>query len=182
MSTRSKVLLIIISLLLCTWSIVGPNPMAALSPFAESQPKALQVVLGLVVLPFWLCFNFGFMIGTALLGFLIWLRFGRASVNRSWFQPVVLPVLCVLCEAIQAAPYLRVPAGASIRPMGYFLCALISGLAFTCLSVASVIVYWSKVRRNYGMCTVALVLGLMALPVGLLSLRAVANIKGFIID
>jgi hypothetical protein len=177
-SARTKPLLAVLSLLLCTWYVVARDPMTSLDAFAESLPEALQVVLVIVVLPFMLLFSFSFMIGTALLALLAWLRFGRATSSPGWFQPIVLPLLSMCWAAAQAVPLFRVPAGEAIRPMAWAAYVLMGALALTVLSIISTISAFKR-RGSSPVCVLALALSLTVLVIPTLSLHAVAKIKGF---
>ena len=87
-SARTKPLLAVLSLLLCTWHIVAQDPMTSLDAFAESLPEPLQVVLVIMVLPFMLLFSFSFMIGTALLGLMAWQKLGGQASGLVGFSPL----------------------------------------------------------------------------------------------
>jgi hypothetical protein len=177
-SPRTKPLLAVLALLLCTWYVVAEDPMTSLDAFAESLPDPLQVVLVIVVLPLMLLFGFSFMLGTALLALLVWLRFGGDTPSSSRFQPVVLPLLSMLWVAVQAAPFLSVPAGQSIRPMAWAMSVFIGALVLTVYSFVTTISAFKK-RGNRVVCTLALLFSVTIIVLPTLSLHTVAKIKGF---
>ena len=98
-------------------------------------------------------------------------------------KPIVLPALLIplLCDAYvfaQALPFLAVPSGAQIRPMGWAFYTLILALALTVIGFVYAVAQF-RTQQNKVLCGIGMFLSLFPIPIAMSSLRLMAAIKGF---
>ncbi|MBN8248120.1 MAG: hypothetical protein J0L84_11830 [Verrucomicrobia bacterium] len=177
-NSRIEPVMAVLALLLSAASFVPRDPLTGLETFAESLPGPAGAILDLVILPLRLLSGFSFMLGTALLALLIWRRVGMGAPRTGRFQPLLLPVLGLIWLVVQAAPFFTVPAGGSIRPMGWALYVFMSALTLACGSVLNTLSAF-KNGGNRVVCSLAMLLSLTMVVIPSLSLHAVARLKGF---
>jgi hypothetical protein len=140
-------------------------------------PAGLESLFGLIVMPFFMLRGFGYMIGTAIF---FWCA-GRYCLRLP--KPVISPALLVplLCDAYvfaQALPFLAVPRGAEIRPMGWAFFSVLLALGMT---VFGLIYVSAQLRTQQGrvFCGIGFFLSILPIPIVMSSLRLMAAIKGF---
>jgi len=178
MKKQTAFLLCIMAGLLCAWSLIAEDPFTFLDSFANFLPEALQMVLVLVMMPFMLLHNFSFMIGTGILGVLVLRQCRQEPLQSHALRPLVFPLLSMVWLTAQAAPFLCVPAGSSIRPMGWAMYTMLSALVLMLVSLGASIASLRKQKRKTAS-VVAILLSLAIIVVPSLALQAVAQIKGF---
>lgn len=152
--------------------------MFLLTPFVESLPEWLQMGLCVIVMPLMMLYGFSFMLGTGICALLLWRRVASGAATSHALYPLVLPVLCILWLALQAAPFLRVPAGSSIRPMGWAAYTLMSALLLMVFSIIRSVAAFRSGKHKL-ICSVAVLLSVAVIAVPSLSLHGVAQLKGF---
>ena len=145
---------------------VPPHPSAALTVLL------IPITWSLGLLGF-----FGYVVGT---GILTWCA-GRLLLRhrKSFIPPVLLvPLLCDIYVFVQVLPLFELPYGAQIRPGGLigmtFLPAF--GLTIYCVFYAA---RRLRAQENKIICAVGILIGLLPIPIMLLSLQLVVAIKGF---
>ena len=145
---------------------VPPHPSAALTVLL------IPITWSLGLLGF-----FGYVVGT---GILTWCA-GRLMLRhrKSFIPPVLLvPLLCDIYVFVQVLPLFELPYGAQIRPGGLigmtFLPAF--GLTIYCVFYAA---RRLRAQENKIICAVGILIGLLPIPIMLLSLQLVVAIKGF---
>jgi hypothetical protein len=179
MTARTQVLIWLLALLLCAWQFVSTDdPMFLLTPFAESLPESLQVLLCAIVIPLMLLYAYSFMLGTGICAFFLWRRVAVGPATSHAFFPLLLPLLCILWLALQAAPFLRVPAGTHIRPMNWTACTFGSAVLLTVFSIIRSIAAFREGKNKF-VCSVAMLLSVAMIIVPSLSLIGVARLEGF---
>jgi hypothetical protein len=179
MTSRTRVWLCVLSLMLCAWPVIpGADPAPWIDRFARSGSHFKEVVACVVGLPLMLVRAFSFMIGSCTLAMMAWSRLKQGAVGRGRLQPILFPLLSVILVAAQALPFVTVPPGTSIRPMAWAAYVLAGALG---LAVVSVVRTISEFRRgaNKLVCFAALLLSLATVAMPTLSLHAIAIIKGF---
>jgi len=149
----------------------------------DQLPNPLQMVLGLtILLPLMLLYGFSFMIGSGLLVFFVWITMRRKlSVYSLDLTPLALPALGAAWLAAQALPFLMVPRGTPIRPIGWAFYVLLSALALTILSVGMTISHFKK-KRNKTVCALGILFSIALMVIPSFSLGTVARIKGLILE
>jgi hypothetical protein len=138
-------------------------------------------MLELLLMPVFmvLCYlqGFGFMLGS---GICFWcLGWFLLKPGKPWLPSVVLvPLLCDAFMFTQALPFLAVPRGAGIRPMGWVALAFLLGLGITVF--AWFYVSWQlRKQPNRAAVMVGYLLSLLPVPLAMISLFLMAAIKGF---
>ena len=96
-------------------------------------------------------------------------------------RAALIPLLCDAYVFAQALPFLAVPRGAGIRPMGWVAFALLLALGMTVFE-------WFYVARqlrtqpNRAFVALGYALSLLPIPIVLMSLGLMAAIKGFVLE
>jgi len=145
--------------------------------FPAHPPAGLESLCGLILTPFFILRGFSYMIGTAVIFWCV----GRYCLQLP--KPVTSPVLLIplLCDAYvfaQALPFLAVPRGAQIRPMGWAFFSLLLAVGMTVFGLAYVSGQL-RAPRSRACCGIGYILSIMPIPIVILSLRLMAAIKGF---
>jgi hypothetical protein len=178
MTSRTAIVLIIIALFFCLLpffvSMERFDSFLDTLDFVESLPEFVQQVVGtLILMPLLLLHGFSFAIGTGILAILLWRIISRFET----LQIIALPLFSIVWLALQAAPFLSIPAGESIRPMGWTAFAFIAAVFLIILSVYNAIAAMlngkSKIISLASICLSAVIITIPAL-----SLNAVAAFKG----
>ena len=138
---------------------------------------ALIVVLIPITWSLGLLGVFGYVIGT---GILTWCL-GRSIMRRRkpLIPPTLLvPLLCNIYIFAQALPLLELPRGSQIRPGAWVITTLppAFGLTIYCVFKAA---RQLRAQENKIICAAGMLVGLLPIPIMLLSLRLVVAIKGF---
>jgi hypothetical protein len=182
-SSRTHRPLFILGLLLTMFPIVVSSEtiigmFERISPGSSAQDSSvLEILLMPVFMLFCYLHGFSFMIGT---GICVWC-FGRfLGLPEKPMVPraVLIPLLCDAYVFAQALPFLAVPRGAGIRPMGWVAFALLLALGMTVFE-------WFYVSRQLhtqpkrASVVLGYVLSLLPFPIVMASLRLMAAIKGF---
>jgi|GEM_PF-7050148 len=178
MTKRTIVLFCILSALLCAWPQLAPDPFWLLDVTAKSVPEPIQWVLCIVMIPLMFLHGLSFMSGTGILAWLA-LRTCLARFQQSHaYRPLILPCLSIVWLVMQATPFLSVPAGSWIRPMGW---AALTMLAAFLLMIFSLSASIASLRRQHNkpVSVVAILLSLAIIAVPSFALNAIASIKGF---
>jgi hypothetical protein len=185
-SSRTDRLLFALGLLLAMFPIVVSSEtiiemFERISPGSSAHDSsAVEILLMPVFMLLCYLHGFSFMIGT---GICVWC-FGRflGLPERPMVPRVVLvPLLCDAYVFAQALPFLAVPRGTGIRPMGWVAFALLLGLGMTVFE-------WFYVARqlrsqpNSAFVILGYVLSLLPIPIVMISLGLMASIKGFVLE
>jgi len=129
------------------------------------------------MVPFLLLHSFSYMLGTAIC---FWCA-GRFLLRQT--KPLISPVLLIplLGDGFvfaQALPFLEVPGGTGIRPMGWVFYMVSLAMGLTVFGLAYVAGQFRK-QPNKALWAMGLVLSLLPLPLAMTSLRLMAALKGF---
>lgn len=183
MTRRTKILLIALALLLCTWSFAGSrDPFWMVDLLMKGSPDSVQMAFCVVLIPFMFLQGFSFHVGTAILTLLVWFeRMKRLGVHASDLPPLTLPMFSYLWLATQAVVFLSLPRGTPIRPMGWALCVGSASLVLTILSIANTVAQFKK-GKNKVKCSIALLASIFVIAVPSLSLHIVAQIRGLVLE
>ncbi|HUI06128.1 MAG TPA: hypothetical protein VL486_03905 [Verrucomicrobiae bacterium] len=149
--------------------------------FGDSLPESWQIVFAVCMGPLMMLYGFGFFLGSGIFAVFAWRKLSEDPYKSCALQPLVVPLLSITWLALQAVPFLRVPSGTPIRPMGWAFFTLLSACV---LMVVSVIASFLAFRRgkNKFACAFAVVLSIAMLVVPSLSLCGVARLKGFLLE
>ena len=143
--------------------------------FVESLPGFVQhVVATLIVMPLLLLHGFSFAIGTGILAVLAWRKISRFET----LQIPSLPVLSIVWLALQAAPFLSIPEGESIRPMTWAVFAFIAAVFLIILSIYNAIAAMLNGKSKI-ICIMSICISAFIITIPYLSLQAIAEFKGF---
>ena len=149
-------------------------------PFAwmpANPPTLMAILLVPVMILFGLLCSFGYIVGT---GIIAW-RVRRLMLHdqKPVIPPAILiPLLCDIYVFVQALPFLEVPHGEQIRPMGWVAITFLLAIGMTIYGV-SFAAGQLQAQASKIICTVGILIGLLPIPTMLLSLQLVAAIKGF---
>ena len=122
--------------------------------------------------------GYSFMIGTGIIALMAARAYRQRLPNTHTFRPLLFPVVSIAWLAMQATPFLRVPSGSSIRPMGWAAFTMMSALLLMLGSIGTSIASLRKQENKTGS-VLSIILSLAIIVVPSLALHAVAQIKGF---
>ena len=179
MTSRTRVWVCALAMVLCAWPVIpGADPAPWIDRFAGSGSHFKEVVACVVGLPLMLARAFSFMIGSGTLALMAWWKLKQGAAAKGRLQPILFPLLGLILVAAQALPFVTVPGGTSIRPMAWAAYVLAGALG---LAVVSVVRTVSALKRGASKpaCGAALLLSLATVTMPTLSLHTVAIIKGF---
>ena len=146
------------------------------------SPQPMEALFAILMMPFLILHGLSFLIGTAIVTLLAWLASKRwVCVHPSVLEPLLLPVLSAVWLVIQVLPFLKLPTGTPIRPMGWALYGGVSALALTIRSVIGTFAMFKK-GKNKLVCSLALIVSLILIAVPAMSLHTVAHAKGLILE
>ncbi|MGC3989886.1 MAG: hypothetical protein QM796_09460 [Chthoniobacteraceae bacterium] len=128
------------------------------------------------MMPFLWLHGFSYMIGTAIC---FWcgaqyLRGTRPAIPSA----LLIPLLCDVYIFAQALPFLAVPRGTPIRPMGWAVFSLLLALGLTVFGVIHVSLQL-RTKQSRAFCAVGYFLSILPIPIVMSSLQLMAAIKGF---
>ncbi len=149
-----------------------------LDAIPDSMPEPLQMILGGVILPLWMLSQLSFLAGPVLVAAVGWSVVHSAVPCGRFLSPLVTPVFGALYLASLALPFLGVPEGTWIRPMGWAFFSLLAAAATagSCIALSA----WDyRNGKSKVMCIAAGVLSIPLIAVPALSLHAAAWYKGF---
>lgn len=164
--------------MLCAWSVLGVDPFSLLGESVDSMPEPIQMLLCDVMMPFMFLHGFSFMVGTGILALLALRAFRFRLPESHAIRPLIIPCLSIAWLALQTAPFLQVPAGSWIRPMGWAMYTMLSALGLMIFSLSASI---ASLRTQPSKITsvIAILLSLAIIVVPSVALHAIAQIKGF---
>lgn len=154
------------------------------------RSRIVRYALGLsaLVLSVWSFASYdflGFLFYPVATGLLALLAYGAARrmalSGRSSLLPLTVPVLSVLWLAAQSLPFLAIPRGTAIRPMGWSFYVVPAAFILTIHSIISAATELKR-GRDIVACVVGIVLGVLVICMPSLSLWMVAALKGLRIE
>ena len=175
--------LIILAVLLIALPTIGPeNPFRLLDPIMSRFSDSVQMVLCIFIMPLMALHGFSYMIGTGILALLAGHSVrNRVLVNPQPWEPLAAPSISLLWLASQSLPFLRLPAGTPIRPMGWAMYVMMSSLILTIVCIIKTIASLRK-GKNKTACVVALIVSIGLLIIPSVSLHTVARVKGLVLS
>lgn len=178
MTKRTTTLLCVLAALLSAWSLIADDPFALVGDSLDSLSEPVQMVVCVVMMPFMFLHGFSFMIGTGIFALLAGQACRRRLPETHTFRPLLFPIVSIAWLALQATPFFGVPAGSSIRPMGWVAFTMMSALLLTLGSLGISIASLRKQENKTGS-VLAIILSLAIIVIPGFALHAVAQIKGF---
>ena len=178
MTKRTTTLLCVLAALLSAWSLIAADPFALVGDSLESLPEPIQMVVCVVMMPFMLLHGYSFMIGTGIFALLAARACRQRLPKTHTSGPLLFPMVSIAWLALQATPFFRVPAGSSIRPMGWAAFTMMSAFLLMLCSLGTSIASLRKQKNKTGS-VLAIILSLTIVVVPGFALHAVAQIKGF---
>lgn len=165
-----------------TWGVCFD---AVFSWVPDHPPKPLEPLFGMLMMPFLVLHGFSFMGGTALMLFAVgaWLRRSPPSSDRereAFPLAVILPVLGNCFLVIQALPFLRVPQGTVMRPMGWTFFNFQVALAITIIGLSLSVALLMKKQRKM-LAVIGIALSLAPIFTMMIAFHAVVAIKGLVL-
>jgi len=179
-TSRTFNLLLILGLLLAIFPMVvsSDSLFMIFDRLFSAHPSALLqgLLMPIMMLLGWL-HGFSFMIGTVIC---FWCagRFLLRPERPVMPAAVLIPLLCDGYVFAQALPFLAVPRGAGIRPMGWVFFTLLLACGMTVFGLVYVTGQF-RTQQNKAFCGIGIFLSLLPIPIMMSSLRLMAAIKGF---
>lgn len=176
-------LLVILAALLIVLSAVGPeDPFSFLDSVMTRFSDSLQMVLTIFIMPLMMLHGFSYMIGTGILALIAGYSVKKWDVaNSRYWGPLTFPVISLLWLASQALPFLSIPTGTHIRPMGWAMSVTISSLILMVIGITRSVVSFRS-GQNKSACSLSLLVSIAFLIVPSVSLHIVASVKGLILS
>ena len=176
-------LLVILAVLLIVLSIVGPeDPFSVLDSVVIRFSDSLQVVLTIFIIPLIMLHGFSYMIGTGILALIAGYSVKKwDAANSRYWRPLTFPVISLLWLVSQALPFLSIPTGTHIRPMGWAMSVMMSSLTLMVIGITRSVVSFRR-GQNKTACSLSLLVSIALLIVPSISLHVVASVKGLILS